>query len=119
MAHVRRKFHDVIKLKPSPIADEALSRIGALYDIEDRIRGMLPDERRALRQEPARPGLEEMKDWIEVTLSTLKPKQKLADAMRYAHPRWVALSVTLYEARVVMYKQLGERGVGKYGRARR
>ncbi len=36
MAHVRRKFHDVIKLKPSPIADEALSRIGALYDIEDR-----------------------------------------------------------------------------------
>ncbi|MDQ0558340.1 hypothetical protein QO004_000113 [Rhizobium mesoamericanum] len=39
MAHVRRKFHDVIKLKPSPIADEALSRIGALYDIEDRIRG--------------------------------------------------------------------------------
>src|SRR3546814_6140552 len=38
MAHVRRKFHDVIKLKPSPIADEALSRIGALYDIEDRDR---------------------------------------------------------------------------------
>ncbi len=31
MAHLRRKFHDVIKLKPSPIADEALSRIGALY----------------------------------------------------------------------------------------
>ncbi|WP_425353165.1 IS66 family transposase, partial [Agrobacterium rosae] len=24
MAHVRRKFHDVIKLKPSPIAQEAL-----------------------------------------------------------------------------------------------
>lgn len=39
MAHVRRKFHDVIKLKPSPIAEEALSRIGALYDIEDRIHG--------------------------------------------------------------------------------
>ena len=30
MAHVRRKFHDVIKLKPSPIAYEALARIGAL-----------------------------------------------------------------------------------------
>src|SRR3546814_13853419 len=34
MAHVRRKFHDVIKLKPSPIADAALSRLGAPYDIE-------------------------------------------------------------------------------------
>src|SRR3546814_6422730 len=45
-------------------------------DIEDRIRGMLPDERRALRQEHARPVLEEMKVWIEVTLSTLPQKQK-------------------------------------------
>ncbi len=65
MAHVRRKFHDVIKLKPSPIADEALSRIGALYDIEDRIRGMSADERRTLRQQHARPILADLKSWIE------------------------------------------------------
>jgi hypothetical protein len=65
MAHVRRKFHDVIKLKPSPIADEALSRIGALYDIEDRIRGMPADQRRTLRQQHARPILDELKVWIE------------------------------------------------------
>jgi transposase len=81
MAHVRRKFHDVIKLKPSPIAEEALSRIGALYDIENRIRGMSADERRTLRQHHARPVLDELKAWIEVTLSTLPQKQKLAEAM--------------------------------------
>lgn len=46
MANVRRKFHDVIELKPSPVADEVLSRIGALYDIEDRIRGMSASSRR-------------------------------------------------------------------------
>jgi transposase len=91
MAHVRRKFHDVIKLKPSPIADEALSRIGALYDIEDRIRGMPADERRKLRQQHAKPILGEMKVWIEDTLSTLPQKQKLAEAMRYALSRWAAL----------------------------
>jgi transposase len=71
MAHVRRKFHDVIKLKPSPIADEALSRMGALYDIEDRIRGMPADARRALRHEHAKPILNDFKVWIEATLSTL------------------------------------------------
>lgn len=93
MAHVRRKFHDVIKLKPSPIAEEALSRIGALYDIENRIRGMSADERRTLRQQHARPILDELKAWIEATLSTLPQKQRLAEAMRYALSRWTALSV--------------------------
>lgn len=87
MAHVRRKFHDVIKLKPLPIAEEALSRIGVLYDIESRIRGMSADERRTLRQHHARPVLDEFKAWIEVTLSTLPQKQKLAGAIRYATSR--------------------------------
>ncbi len=90
MAHVRRKFHDVIKLKPSPIADEALSRIGALYDIEDGIRGMPADQRRTLRQHHARPVLDELKTWIEATPSTLPQKQRLAEAMRYALSRWEA-----------------------------
>jgi len=93
MAHVRRKFHDVIKLKPSPIAEEALSRIGALYDIEDRIRGMPAAEREMLRQEHAGPILRDPKVWIEETLPTLPQKQKLAGAMRYALSRWAALSV--------------------------
>ncbi len=93
MAHVRRKFHDVIKLKPSPVAEEALSRIGALYDIEDRIRGMTAAERQALRQEHAGPILRDLKAWIEETLSTLPQKQNLAEAMRYALSRWAALSV--------------------------
>ncbi|BCH62304.1 hypothetical protein RvVAT039_pl09220 (plasmid) [Agrobacterium vitis] len=74
MAHVRRKFHDVVKLKPSPIADEGLSRIGALYDIEDRIRGMPADERRKLRKDHAKPILSDLKGWIEATLSTLPQK---------------------------------------------
>src|SRR5690606_12032043 len=81
MAHVRRKFHDVIKLKLSPIGEEALARIGTLYDIEDRIRGMLPDERRALRQQHAKPILADLKVWIEGVQQTLPQKQKLAEAM--------------------------------------
>jgi len=48
-AHVRRKFHDVHVANASPIAREALARIGALYDIEAAVRGQPPDERQAIR----------------------------------------------------------------------
>jgi hypothetical protein len=38
-AHLRRDFHDVWKATSSPIAKQALDRIGALYDIERNISG--------------------------------------------------------------------------------
>src|SRR5690606_10375074 len=115
MAHVRRKFHDVIKLKPSPIAEEALSRIGALYDIENRIRGMSADERRTLRQQHARPILDELKAWIEATLSTLPQKQRLAEAMRYALSRWTALGVYIDDGRVEIDNNIAERAMRPLG----
>ncbi|MGZ2505404.1 transposase [Rhizobium beringeri] len=119
MAHVRRKFHDVIKLKPSPIADEALSRIGALYDIEDRIRGMSAEERRTLRQQHARPLLADLKSRIEETLSTLPQKQKLAEAMRYALSRWAALSVYIDDGRVEIDNNIAERAMRPLGIGRK
>lgn len=119
MAHVRRKFHDVIKLKPSPVAEEALSRIGALYDIENRIRGMSADERRTLRQHHARPVLDELKAWIEATLSTLPQKQKLAEAMRYALSRWAALSVYIDDGRVEIDNNIAERAMRPLGIGRK
>jgi hypothetical protein len=39
MAHARRKLHDLHAVRPSAITTEALARIGALYRIEERIRG--------------------------------------------------------------------------------
>jgi transposase len=119
MAHVRRKFHDVIKLKPSPIAEEALSHIGALYDIENRIRGMSADEPRTLRQHHARPVLDELKAWIETTLSTLPQKQKLAEAMRYALSRWAALSVYIDDGRVEIDNNIAERAMRPLGIGRK
>lgn len=119
MAHVRRKFHDVIKLKLSPIAEEALARIGTLYDIEDRIRGMLPDERRALRQQHAKPILADLKVWIEGVQQTLPQKQKLAEAMRYALSRWTALSVYIDDGRVEIDNNIAERAMRPLGIGRK
>ena len=49
MVHVRRGFYDLAKAK-TPIAIELLQRIGALYEIEARVRGKTAAERRAVRQ---------------------------------------------------------------------
>ena len=48
-AHVRRKFHD-LHLAGSPLAKEALDRIGRLFDIERAISGMPPEMRQRIRQ---------------------------------------------------------------------
>jgi hypothetical protein len=49
-AHVRRKFYDLHLSTNSPLAREALEKIGELYGIEESIRGRCAEERRAERQ---------------------------------------------------------------------
>ena len=57
-AHVRRKFYEIYESNRSPVAAEALARIGKLYEIEEAIRGRPPEERRTVRQARAGPVLE-------------------------------------------------------------
>src|ERR1700761_4210403 len=63
-AHARRKFFDLYEATQSPIAKEALDRIGALYGIESEIRGKPPDERRAVRLARAGPLLDDLRAWL-------------------------------------------------------
>src|SRR5215217_7959720 len=51
-AHVRRRFHD-LHLAGSPLAKEALDRIGRLFDIERAISGMPAEMRQRIRQSRA------------------------------------------------------------------
>ncbi|MGA7294425.1 MAG: IS66 family transposase [Terriglobales bacterium] len=90
-AHVRRKFYDLEQAHASPVAREALVRIGALYGIEETIRGKPPDERRALRQAESKPLLDSLRQWFEATLSKLSRKSETTVAIRYALSRWDAL----------------------------
>ena len=90
-AHTRRKFYEMHTAHPSPITTEALSRIGALYGIEEEIRGKPADFRCQVRQSRARPLLEELRVWMEKSLRQLSPKSETAAAIRYALSRWRAL----------------------------
>ncbi len=72
--------NDVIKIKPSALADDALPRIGELHEIEARVKGMPPDARQRQRQEHARPQVEALHRWIKDTLPKIRQKQTLAGA---------------------------------------
>jgi transposase len=91
-AHVRRKFFDLHTLQGSSIAHEMLQRIGALYGVEQSVRGKPPDERRRIRQAHAAPLLDQLKQFFEHTLAQTAKKSDLAGAIRYALTRWTALT---------------------------
>jgi hypothetical protein len=80
----------------APIASEALTRIAALYRIEDDIRGhSADDERRAMRQQRSRLLVEALQRWLREKLSLIRQKTKLAEAIRYALSHWAGLSLFL------------------------
>jgi transposase len=91
-AHARRGFYELHQAHQSPIAAEALERIGALYAIEAEIRGRPPDERAAMRQARAGPLLDSLREWLRQTLARVSKKSELAKAIGYVLTRWTALT---------------------------
>jgi transposase len=90
-AHVRRKFFDLHQAHASPIASEAIERIGQLYAIESEIRGRSPDERQRARESRSRPLLTSLQAWFKESLGKLSRKSETAAAITYALGRWSAL----------------------------
>jgi transposase len=110
-AHVRRKFHDLYQAHRSPIAKEALERIGQLYGIEQEIRGRSPAERKEAREARSRPLLEAMHTWWKSTLVKLSQKSDVAVAIRYALDRWRALLRFCEDGRVEIDNNAAERAL--------
>ena len=110
-SHVRRQFYEIAAGGPAPIATEALARIADLYAIEAEIRGRSADERRAVRQERARPLIETLKTWMGVKLATVSQKGNVAEAFRYALSRWDGLSRFLDDGHIEIDSNVVERAI--------
>jgi transposase len=110
-AHVRRHFYDLEQAHSSPTAREALQRIGALYGIEEQIRGKPPDGRRAVRQVQSKPLLDSLRHWFEVTLSKLSRKSDTTAAIRYALSRWDALTRYIDDGHIEIDNNAAERSL--------
>ena len=87
MAHIRRKFVDLFQSEGSVIAEEAIRRIALLYAVEKDARGLTPEDRVRLRQDRARPVLDDLEAWLGTQLTRVSGKSELAKAIRYALTR--------------------------------
>ena len=90
LAHARRKFFDLYAANQSPIAQEALVRIGKLYAIEQAGRDLDIPQRQALRQREARPVLDALLAWLLATRKSVADGSGTAKAIDYSLKRWEA-----------------------------
>ena len=90
-AHARRKFFDLHAANKSPIAAEALTRIGELYAVEREGRELDEKARAVLRQDRSRPLLADLYQWLATTRKSVAEGSGTARAMDYTLKRWPAL----------------------------
>jgi transposase len=111
LAHIRRKFVDIVQSQASPIAEEAIKRIAGLYGVEKQARGEPPERRVELRQAYSRPILDELETWLQSQLPRISGKSELAKAIRYALTRLKKLRPYLDHGRLEADNNCAERAM--------
>jgi transposase len=122
-AHARRKFVAAVD-GGDERGKQALELIRRLYAIERELPPLLPpsddpvkqrqrqqreEERRRLREQQARPVLEEMKKWLDEHKDKALPKTPLGQALGYALNNWKALCRYLEQGYLAIDNNLSER----------
>jgi len=110
-SHWRRRFYEIARPGPEPIASEALERIAALYAIEETIRGRSPEVRAAVRQAQSKPLVVALKAWLEAELARVSGKSVIAIAIRYGLKHWDGLVRFLDDGRIEMDTNVVERSM--------
>jgi transposase len=118
-AHCRRRFYEIHQATASPLAEEALRRIGELYRIEAEIRGHPAEARRAVRQERSRPLVEALHGWLGAQLERVSARSSLAEALRYALRHWEGLVLFLEDGRLELDTNTVERTIRPIALGRR
>ncbi len=118
-AHVRRKWFDLYEAHVSPLAREALDRIGQLYKIETAIRGQSADKRRAARQKYAVPLLAALHAWMIEQSVKVDQGSTWATAFNYAFNNWDALQRYTEDGHLEIDNSIAERSVRGAGVGRK
>ena len=91
LAHARRKFHDLWANHKSPLAEEALTLFGALYEVEELARELDADDRQRLRQLRSKPVADTLHAWLILQRQRATDGTAIAKAIDYSLGRWQAL----------------------------
>jgi hypothetical protein len=110
-ARGRRRFYEIHQATGSPLAEEALRRIGELYAIEAEIRGRPAEDRKAVRQERSRPLVDALHTWLTAQLERVSGKSNLGEAIRYALRHWQGLVLFVEDGRIELDTNVIERAL--------
>jgi len=110
-AHARRKLYEIAQTGTTPIADEGLQQIAALYRLEKSIRSSTPAQRLAARKERAQPIIDAFEIWLNANRARVSPKAPLGEALKYIAKYWGGLCLFLADGRVEMDNNPVERTI--------
>ncbi len=113
-AHARRKFIEAQRLQAkgkTGKADWAVNHIRKLYRIETEIKDMNPQERQAVRQQQAKPLLQQFKTWLDKSALQVPPKSAVGKAIAYSLGQWHKLERYLEDGHLNIDNNRAERAV--------
>ena len=113
-AHARRKFDEAVKALPKSQQKTSSAGIGLLYcsrlfEIENRIAELPPEERKKQRQSQAKPVLDAFLAWAKTRNAA--PKSALGQALHYLVEQWPRLIHYLDDERLEISNNLAERSI--------
>jgi transposase len=117
-AHARRGFVDAGGSERR-LADEAIDKIGKLFELEKLGVGSEVEELRKLRAERAPPLLDDFRAWCETTLPKLLPRGPLAGAIGYCLNRWGDLVRYVSDGRLELTNNRSERAIRPFAVGRK
>ena len=110
-AHVRRRFYELHVNESSRLATQTVTTMTTLWEIEEQVRGCDPATRLKARQERSAAIVAELFDLWARELPRLSGKSKLAEAIRYALSRRLALERFLTDGRIEIDSNTVERAI--------
>lgn len=123
-AHARRHFANAIKAMgkgnaeavKSSVAYKALVRIGAIYDLENTLKNLSPQERLKERQTSIKPLVEEYFAWVKDTFcqGQVLPKSETAKGLAYSINQEEYLKVFLTDGEVPIDDSASERALRNF-----
>ena len=101
-AHARRRLKEIFDASGSPIAEEGLKQIAALYVIEKEIRSLDPETRIKIRKEKSAPLVQVFGEWLKEKRARVSAKSRLGEKLAYIGNHWDGLQLFLADGRVEM-----------------
>ena len=101
MAHVRRKFMDIVKITKKPgIASKIIDIISKLYDIERMAKELPYEQIYQIRQERSLPIIEQLHQTLLYYQDQAPPTSILGKAINYPLKQWPKLVVYLENGQI-------------------